>query len=69
MEILRNFKPFQGQEKPLDSLADPHFYAWFPAFPGEYRENFLAGPIDTFQQHARIHVLTDVLGPLGRVVR
>jgi len=67
MEILWNFSRFKDKKSRLTLSQNPHFYAWLPTFPGEYRENFTAEPIETFQQHARVHVLTDIPGPLGRV--
>jgi len=67
MEILWNFSRFEDKKSRLTLSQNPHFYTWLPTFPGEYGDRFLAEPIDNFQQHARINVLTDIPGPLGWV--
>jgi hypothetical protein len=68
MEILWNFSRFKDKKSRLTLSQNPHFYAWLPTSPGEYGDSFLAKPIEeTFHQHARIHVITDIPGPLGRV--
>ena len=66
-EILWNFSRFKDKNRRITLSQNPHFYAWLPTSPEEYGDEFKAEPIETFQQHARVHVLTDIQGPLGRV--
>ena len=66
-EILWNFSRFKDKTRRITLSQNPHFYAWLPTSPEEYGDEFKAEPIETFQQHARVHVLTDIQGPLGRV--
>src|SRR5260221_5881125 len=67
MEFLCNFSRSEDKKRRLTLSQNPHFYAWLPTFPGEYGGRFLAEPIQNFRQHARVNVLMDIPGPLGRV--
>ena len=64
-EILWNFSRFRDERR-LTLKQNPHFYELLPTLPEEYEGRFQRDPIDTFDRH-HINVLTDNLGPTGRV--
>ena len=64
-EILWNFSHFKG-EKRLTLKQNPHFYQVLPTLAEQYEGKFRRDPVETFD-HEKINVLTDNLGPTGRV--
>lgn len=46
---------------------NPHFYAQLPTLPEEYGGKFRSDPIETFERHTKISVLTDNSGSVGRI--
>ncbi|KAH9978325.1 hypothetical protein BJV74DRAFT_141402 [Russula compacta] len=64
-EILWNFGRCKG-EKRLTLKQNPHFYKYLPRSKEAYGCDFRCDPIYTFE-HSTIMVLTDNLGPAGRV--
>ncbi|KAH9995269.1 hypothetical protein BJV77DRAFT_1066358 [Russula vinacea] len=64
-EILWNFSHFKG-EKRLTLKQNPHFYQVLPTLAEQYEGKFRRDPVETFD-HEKINVLTDNLGPMGRV--
>lgn len=64
-EILWNFGRCKGETR-LTLKQNPHFYKYLPRSREAYECDFRCDPIYTFE-HPTIIVLTDNLGPAGRV--
>ena len=64
-EIMWNFSHYRDGRR-LTLKQNPHFYEGLPTLPDEYEGRFRRDPIDTFDL-TKINVLTDKLGPAGRV--
>jgi hypothetical protein len=64
-EVLWNFSRFRGDGR-LTLKQNPHFYQLLdiPITPEQYDGEFRVYPIDDFQQHARIWVITDMPGQI-----